>query len=727
MTTSSPLDLVRDALEKLDGAVRLTGDQIDARCPAHDDRTPSLSVRYDRPAGKVLINCHAGCSTEDIVAALGLTWTDLFDPQPEQDRARRDEIVAAYDYCDAAGEVLFQQVRFGPQKSFRTRRPDGRGGFVWNRKNVQLVLFLLPTLAPAIAAGTTIYVTEGEKDALRLVALGLVATCNANGAGKWKPCYGDTLRGAHVIVIADHDEVGLAHALAVAADLDGKAASVQVVRGAIDHPGADVSDHLDAGYGIEDLVAVDTSGVDVHVHPAPRATHLTVAGTGSPGKMPILPEDFWATRDELQHIRDAAHSRLAAADLVLHAVLAKIAAMSSHELVFDSGRGRSSLNYFAAVIGPSGIGKTSGASAVDEYLLPTPGYLTPSTDLTVPEPFYDGLPLGSGEGVAEAFMGMTEVEVDTKKNGDPITKKVRAMVRHNVLVVVDEGETFTRLGERTGATVSTTLRSAWVGTTIGQANGRDETTRILRAHSYSLGMVVGFQPHTALPLLVDTATGTAQRFAWVSAADPNLPDEAVAHPGELKSLAKSLMLPASEFAEARTGTMKFPDTIIAELRRDHIAKIRGEVIVDERDSQAPLMRAKMAALLALLNGRHEVDEEDWKLASTMWKTSCQVRDHVTEYGAAEKARQAELVAEARVQLEERKAAAVNGVDAKLDRLAVTLAERVVESGGMKRGDARRGMPSRDRHLYEQVVERAVSNGLLRTVDGGGLVPPIRAA
>lgn len=446
--------------------------------------------------------------------------------------------------------------------------------------------------------------------------------------------------------------------------------------------------------------------------------------TPTPGrstKLPTLPLSFWEARPVHAHIRTAAHSRLASADLVLHAVLAKIAGMSSHELWFDSGRGRSSLNYFAAAVGASGIGKTTGAAAVDDELLPVPGYLRAALDGLTPDPFYDGLPLGSGEGIAESYMGMTEVEVDTKKNGDPIMRKVRAMIRNNVFVSVDEGETFTRLGERTGATVSTTLRSAWVGATIGQANGRDDTTRIIKAHSYSLGMLVGFQPHTALPLLTDTATGTAQRFTWVSASDPTMPDDPVEHPGPI-----SVPLGDEVFGNtARTGTMTFPAGIKAELRRDHIAKIRGELVVDEHDSQAPLMRCKLTALLALLDGRVEVTNEDWDLAAVLWETSCAVRNTVTEQAAQEKARQAELVADARVQLAERTAAAVDGVSTKLDRLAVTLAQHVVEAGGMKRSDARRGMPSRDRHLYEEAVERAAAKGLLRCADGGGLLPPMR--
>lgn len=444
----------------------------------------------------------------------------------------------------------------------------------------------------------------------------------------------------------------------------------------------------------------------------------------APMRLPILPFDFWEARKVHAHIRRAAHSRLASADLVFHAVLAKIAAMSSHELVFDSGRGESSLNYFAAAVGASGIGKTTGAAAVDHHLLPLPEYLRkPLDDLTTPDPFHDGLPLGSGEGIAESYMGMVEVEVGKKKDGTADVKRVRATVRHNVFVSVDEGETFTRLGERTGATVSTTLRSGWVGATIGQANGRDDTTRIIKANTYSLGMLVGFQPHTALPLLTDTATGTAQRFTWVSAADPTMPDEHVEHPG-------AIVVPLVDETftrSARTGTITFPAAIKAELRRDHIAKIRGELVIDERDSQAPLMRCKLAALLALVDGRVDVDAEDWELATVLWDTSRAVRDTVTEHAAEEKARQSELVADARVQLAERTAAAVDGVSAKLDRLAVTLAERVIDAGGMNRADARRGVPYRDRHLYEQVVERAQTAGLLRAADGGGLLPPMRVA
>jgi hypothetical protein len=65
----------------LDG-VRETGQgRWIAKCPAHDDRSPSLSVR-ETADGTVLLNCFGSCGTGDVLAALGLSMQDLFDNPP---------------------------------------------------------------------------------------------------------------------------------------------------------------------------------------------------------------------------------------------------------------------------------------------------------------------------------------------------------------------------------------------------------------------------------------------------------------------------------------------------------------------------------------------------------------------------------------------------------------------------------------------------------------------
>lgn len=262
--TLSPLQVVVGALEERGCRVKRAGaDQVDATCPVHDDQNPSLSVRYDRTAGKVLVNCHTGCSPDEVVAALGLGWADLFDPKPEQDRARRPEVVATYPYCDEHGVVLFEKVRMFP-KDFRVRRPDGRGGWTWRIGDAARVLYRLPELRAAVATGKAVLVVEGEKDADRVAErLGMAATCNYEGAAKdgqrpkWRREYTEQLRGANVLVIADNDDAGHAHARAVAAALQGVAAAVRVFRPAVDEPKADMTDHLDAGLSLEDLISLD--------------------------------------------------------------------------------------------------------------------------------------------------------------------------------------------------------------------------------------------------------------------------------------------------------------------------------------------------------------------------------------------------------------------------------------------------------------------------------------
>jgi hypothetical protein len=70
---TNPIDFV---LGQLDGVVR-AGKAFKALCPAHGDKTPSLSVK-EGDDGRVLMHCFAGCSTDAVIAALGLNMSDLF-------------------------------------------------------------------------------------------------------------------------------------------------------------------------------------------------------------------------------------------------------------------------------------------------------------------------------------------------------------------------------------------------------------------------------------------------------------------------------------------------------------------------------------------------------------------------------------------------------------------------------------------------------------------------
>lgn len=219
----------KQILQRVEG-VEKSGGGWTARCPAHDDQNASLSIGIGED-GRILLHCHAGCSAEAIVEALGLTLADLFPPQAEARRERKAKIVADYDYHDEDGALLFQCVRYEP-KDFRQRRPDPAkpGKWIWNLKSVPRVVYRLPEVKSALAAKRTIFASEGEKDCDALANHGFVATCNPMGAGKWLPEHTETLRGAaRVVVIADKDKPGREHAQVVARALRGVVKSVKLI------------------------------------------------------------------------------------------------------------------------------------------------------------------------------------------------------------------------------------------------------------------------------------------------------------------------------------------------------------------------------------------------------------------------------------------------------------------------------------------------------------------
>ena len=238
----------------LSGVEQQGNNQWQACCPCHDDRKASLSVGSH--GGVVLVRCQAGCDTKDIVRSIGLEMKDLFPPSSNghSRNGKFGKIVETYDYRDADGKLIFQAVRMEP-KDFRQRQPKDGGGWKWSVKGCKVVPYRLPELSKADPADV-VFIVEGEKDVDRLRGLGFTATCNAGGAGKWKPAHSEYLAGRHVVVLEDNDSPGAKHAQQAAKSLQGKAASVKVIQ----LPGlpakGDVSDWLDAGGTADKLRAI---------------------------------------------------------------------------------------------------------------------------------------------------------------------------------------------------------------------------------------------------------------------------------------------------------------------------------------------------------------------------------------------------------------------------------------------------------------------------------------
>jgi hypothetical protein len=138
------------------------------------------------------------------------------------------KIVATYDYVAEDGAVLNRVIRYYP-KSFVQCRPDGNGGWVYNRDGVRLVPYRLTEVIEAVANGHPVLIVEGEAKADLLADWNVAATCNAGGAKNWRPEHAAFLKGADVVLVPDFDAPGWEHINIVGASLSGIANSVRVL------------------------------------------------------------------------------------------------------------------------------------------------------------------------------------------------------------------------------------------------------------------------------------------------------------------------------------------------------------------------------------------------------------------------------------------------------------------------------------------------------------------
>ena len=237
-----------------------------AWCPWHDDNRPggkpSLKVNNVKNNGRGIVKCMSGRCGKGGLKALVEEWGLLRNGSdiPPWDR----EIENAYDYRDAKGELVFQVIRFkvppGANKDFIQRQPDPErnGRWQWNMKGVKKILYRLPELRAAPLDGW-VFVGEGEKDADRVADEGLVATTNAGGAGNWHKSYAREFAGRKVAVLRDNDQSGLEYQTTVCKAIHGIADTVK----AVELPGlpekGDISDWLDAGHNIDELMAILTT------------------------------------------------------------------------------------------------------------------------------------------------------------------------------------------------------------------------------------------------------------------------------------------------------------------------------------------------------------------------------------------------------------------------------------------------------------------------------------
>src|SRR5215210_8541581 len=154
-------DITKDLLSRLEGVKEHRGYWM-AICPSHDDHDPSLTVREHEDG--VSVKCHAGCSTEDVLEAIGLEGQDLYPRASLELRVSTSSRTSEYyHYRNEGGDPLFRVWRT-PSKKFIQQRYDGETGeWVNGLGTVATVLYRLSELLAADPS-EPVFVVEGEKD-----------------------------------------------------------------------------------------------------------------------------------------------------------------------------------------------------------------------------------------------------------------------------------------------------------------------------------------------------------------------------------------------------------------------------------------------------------------------------------------------------------------------------------------------------------------------------------
>ena len=206
---------------------RLNSDgSFTARCPAHNDRTPSLSIS-DGEDNVVLWHCHAGCSQDAVYEAMLRVGAVKQHKVSEysSDIAFRPDYPnpRQHIYRDQNGTPVFVVDRLPDPDGGKTFRQHGLNSH--NSHNMDGVT-RLPYQLHHWHSHESIIVVEGEQGVEALNRAGYPATCNPGGAGNWQQELNEHFAGKHVILIPDNDDPGRKHMASVAEKLTGIAASI---------------------------------------------------------------------------------------------------------------------------------------------------------------------------------------------------------------------------------------------------------------------------------------------------------------------------------------------------------------------------------------------------------------------------------------------------------------------------------------------------------------------
>ncbi|MGO9098867.1 MAG: hypothetical protein ACLP9Y_05275, partial [Mycobacterium sp.] len=339
-----------------------------------------------------------------------------------------------------------------------------------------------------------------------------------------------------------------------------------------------------------------------HTHAAGNGAEVFTdppAAPAGPLCVEHLEGGFWE-RDSLKIIFDAALARMCSPWAVLAYCAARALAQVRPCVVLPPVIcGPGSLNWFGIITAVSGGGK-DGASAVAEEL--------------VASRVHSCKP-GSGEGAVQAYIIRN-------------SKGAVERYREAIMFEASEVDALTALAARTGSNLMPVLRDGFSGAALGFGYSDPKKATYLAKQTYRMTFVLSVQPARAGAIFAGEGGGTPQRFMWFPARDARATRKAAedrsSHIGKLalpdlretadwQKYGRTLVIPD----EAR-------DLILDEREKNN----RGEL--EALEGHAIFCREKFAYALAILDGRTEMNSEDWRLSGIAATVSAHVRDWVAE-------------------------------------------------------------------------------------------------
>ncbi|MFN2484261.1 MAG: hypothetical protein ABR509_04905 [Candidatus Limnocylindria bacterium] len=562
-----------------------------------------------------------GCDTTDVVAALGLSMSDLFDEDreaprlvfPSTPRSASTPKVTEYAIRDAAGAVVAVHVREDTPtgKRITWKRPDGQFGL--NGTPVSELPLFGSESAAEWDVTRPIVVTEGEKAAAVLIAAGIPTVATVTGAATVparEPLA--VLAGLDVVLWPDNDEPGRRHMRELAASLTDIAASVRWVAWPEAPEHGDAADFL-ATHDVADVETLLEAATDAPPDERP-ATHVPEPSRN------VTEAERWPEplhEDALHGLvgefvrRVEPYSESDRAALLMH-VAGGLAALTGGHVHALAGDAVHPARLNAVLVGVTAKGRKDSAARPAGRLLREADEQFAAGRVT------EGL--SSGEGLIHAVrdrvvrferVGKGEAAGIQEVEADPGVSDKR------LLVIESEFASVLRVAQRDGNILSAVLRRAWDSGDL-RVLVKNSPTVATGAHICIVGHVTRDELLRYLDR-TELASGFANRFLWLAVRRARvLPDGDGVPEDVVRELAGQVRA-VQEWASF--GRLPRRDDAATALWRDEYEELSSgrPGMLGAATSRAEAQVLRLSVLYAMVDRSTVIGVEHLRAALAVWR------------------------------------------------------------------------------------------------------------